>query len=149
MNSEIYQNSSYKELAIKNCYNTVEYLLKENLDFAIVTYTNVIDYNPEIPSDVAEFEESAIFLIAGYSKQSATVTDGYLSFEAAFGESNFGSVLSIPLEAIMQVALDDDLLLVNYYEPKVKEVSNQDISLQSLLNNPENQKLIKKRVAKK
>lgn len=149
MSDKIYQEEAYKELVIKNCYNTLEFLLIKNLDFMIISYTNVIEFNPEIPEDIATFDESSLFIISGYTKESARLTDEYLIFEAGFGNSNYGSILKIPLEAIMQIVLDEDVLHINYFEPIIKEENFEEISLQSLLNNPENQKLLKKRIEKK
>jgi hypothetical protein len=143
---EFFEKKSYKELVVKNCYNTLDFLLKEGLDFSIATYTNVIKCNPEIPKDIIEFDESALFVIANYTKESSLLTKEYFSFEAGFGEENFGSTITIPLEAIMQIIVDEEILHISYYEPKVPVEKN---SMEMLLNNPENQKLLKKKLAKK
>jgi len=139
---DIYQKSSYKDLVIKNAYNTLEFLLKEGVDFAIATYSNVIEFNPPIPKEIIEFDESVLFIISNYSKESAYLTKSDFVFEAGFGKENFGSTLKIPLEAIMQIILNEDILHISYYEPKVEEKLS---SMELLLNNPENQKLLKKR----
>jgi len=143
---EYFEKSSYKELVIKNCYNTLEFLLQEGYDFSIATYTNVIEFNPPIPKEIVEFDESVLFIIANYTKDSSILTKKEFIFEAGFGEDNFGSTLTIPLEAIMQIILDEDILHISYYEPKLKIEKN---SMEMLLNNPENQKLLKKKLAKR
>jgi len=149
MNKELFKKDSYKELSIKNCYNTLEFLINEGVDFAIVCYTNVIEFNPEIPESIAKFDENVLFIISGYTKESAILSKEYLQFEAGFGDSGFGSVLNIPLEAIFQIVLEDDILYLSNYKPKKRVVNSEELSLQNLLNNPENQKLLKKRVNKK
>jgi len=143
---DIYEKDSYRDLVVKNCYNALEFLLKEGLDFAVASFTNVIEFNPPIPTEVVEFDESALFVIANYTKDSTHLTKTHISFEAGFGESNFGSTLTIPLEAIMQLIIDEDIIHISYYEPKIKVDKN---SMDLLLNNPENQKLLKKRANKK
>jgi hypothetical protein len=143
---ELFKKDSYKDLVIANCYNTLDVLLKEGLDFSIATYTNIIDFNPPIPSEIIEFDESALFTIAGFTKESAILNKNNLSIETGFGRENYGSVLTIPLEAIMQIFTGEDILHISYYEPVVKVELD---SMELLLNNPENQKLLKKKVAKK
>ena len=143
---EFFEKKSYKELVVKNCYNTIDFLLKEGLDFSIATYTNVMKCNPKIPKDIIEFDESALFIIANYTKDSSLLTKEYFSFEAGFGDENFGSTITIPLEAIMQIIVEEEILHISYYEPKVAVEKN---SMEMLLNNPENQKLLKKKLAKK
>jgi len=143
---DFFEKNSYKELVVKNCYNTIDFLLKEGLDFSIATYTNVMKCNPEIPKDIIEFDESALFIIANYTKDSSLLTKEYFSFEAGFGDENFGSTITIPLEAIMQIIVDEEILHISYYESKVPVEKN---SMEMLLNNPENQKLLKKKLAKK
>jgi len=143
---ELFEKNSYKNLVIQNCYNTLEFLLKEGLDFSLATYTNVIEFNPPIPKEVAVFDESALFVIADYTKQSTILNKKSITFEAGFGDENFGSTLTIPLEAIMQLFVGEDILHISYYEPKVIIEQN---SMELLLNNPENQKLLKKKITKK
>jgi len=143
----LYKKKSYKELSKKNIYNTIEFLLKEGAEFSIIAYANFIDFNPKIPKDIVEFEEITMLMIAGYSFESALLDKDNFSFEAGFGEKNYGSVLSMPLEAIMQIRIDDNLLAINYYEPKKEKKLENSIDI--LLNNPENQKFLKKNINKK
>jgi len=143
---ELFKKCEYKELVVKNCYNTLKFLLKEGVDFSIATYTNVIEFNPPIPQEIATFDESALFVIANYTKESTTIDKSSITFETGFGNENFGSILTIPLEAIMQIFVGEEILHISYYEPKVKIVQN---SMELLLNNPENQKLLKKKITKK
>ena len=141
---EFFQSKEYKELSKKNIHDTLELLLKRGMEFSIISYTNIIDFNPAIPNEIIEFDEIAMFIIAGYSFESSTLNKDTFSFEAGFGVENYGSILSIPLEAIVQIAIGEELLLINHYEPKEvipEEVNN---SIDILLNNPENLKLIKR-----
>ena len=141
--NELYKKSNYKEMSKLNIYNTLELLLNEGVEFNVIIYTNFIDFNPEIPKDIIEFNDITVFTIAGYSYESALVSKDTFSFEAGFGLENYGSILNIPLEAIIQIRLDEDVLLINYYEP-IKEQKTLN-SMDILLNNPENKKLLNKK----
>jgi len=136
---KLFEKDSYKNLVIKNNYNTIEFLFKEGIEFSIVAYVDVIDFNPTIPTSVIKFEKQALFAIAGYSYESAVLEEKKLIFEAGFGAQNFGSVLTVPLEAISQIIVDKDIINISYYEPK--KINSMDI----LLSNPENLKLINKK----
>ena len=138
----LFKSDDYRELVEKNNYNTIEFLLKMGVDFGIVAYTDFINFNPEIPKSIIDFDRYALFIIAGYSKESAVLNKESLSFEAGFGESNYGSHLTIPLEAIAQIVVGEDIISISLYEPK-KRVEPKN-SMDLLLNNPENQTLLKK-----
>jgi len=140
--SNLLESNAYRELVLKNNYNTLEFLLKSGVDFGIVAYTDFIDFNPTIPSSIIEFEKFALFMIAGYSKESALLEGKTLSFEAGFGANNYGSLLTIPLEAIAQIVVGDEIISISQYEPK--EIQEPQNSMDLLLNNPENQTLLKK-----
>jgi len=140
---DIFEKESYKEVVIKNNYNIIDFLLKEHVEFAILTYTNVIKFNPPIPKEIIEFEKQALFAIAAYTLDSAYLEGKNFIFEAGFGQENFGSTLIVPLEAIYQIVVEDIIVAISYYEPKVIN------SMEILLNNPENLKLIKRRKSNK
>jgi hypothetical protein len=135
----IYESLEYKELAIKNNYNTLEFLLNSSSEFSIVCYIDVVEFNPPVPSSIIEFDNLTLFNIANYTLESASLDKKSFTIETGFGAQNFGSLLRIPLEAIYQIIYKNDLLCINYHEPKVPEDS-MDI----FLNNPENFKLVKK-----
>ncbi len=141
---EFFQSNEYKELSKKNIYDTLALLLKKGIEFSIISYTNVINFNPIIPKEIIEFDEIAMFIIAGYSYESSSLNKETFNFEAGFGAENYGSVLSIPLEAIVQIAIGEELLLINHYEPKENIPEEVNKSMDILLNNPENLKLIKR-----
>jgi len=139
---DIFDTQKYIETVKQNNFNIINLLLKEGLEFAIITHTNVIEFNPPIPKEIMEFDKIARFNVYSYSYESSLLTKDSLFFEAGFGEENFGSKLEVPLEAIHQILLDDVTLSLNYHEPKLKNRSN---SMDILLNNPKNLKLLKKR----
>jgi hypothetical protein len=135
----IYKRLEYKELAIKNNYNTLEFLLNSSSEFSIVCYTDVVEFNPPVPSSIIEFDNLTLFNIANYTLESASLDEKSFTIETGFGAQNFGSLLTIPLEAIYQIIYKNDLLCINYYKPKVPKSS-----MEIFLNNPENLKLLRK-----
>ena len=138
----LFESDGYRELIEKNNYNTIEFLLETGVAFSIVAHTDFITFNPEIPTSVIEFDKFSLFMITGYSQESAVLERKNFIFEAGFGESNYGSLLTIPLEAIAQIIVGEDLISISYYEPKKREISKNSLDL--LLSNPENQILLKK-----
>jgi len=139
MQNDIYQTENYRKNIIKSNYYILNFLLTQNVPFTIVCHTNVIDFNPPVPKEIIEFEELTIFNIANFTLESARLSDTNLTIETGFGSENFGSVLTIPLEAIYQIVHKNELVAINYYKPKTI-VDSMDI----FLNNPENLKLVKK-----
>jgi hypothetical protein len=92
-------------------------------------------------------------MLAEYSYESSKLTTETLSFEAGFGESNFGSIVTIPLLAIKQVFLEEYLVALNvaeYTQPIKEEVVEEDTinSMEMLLKNPNNAKLLKNKKKK-
>ena len=140
---EVYQSENYRKNIIKSNYYILNFLITQNLDFAVVCHINSVEFNPPVPKSIIEFEKLTIFNVANYTLESAHLSDNSLVIETGFGQENFGSVLTISLDGIYQIIHNNELLAVNYYEPKTKKDS-MDI----LLNNPENLKLIKKNYKK-
>jgi hypothetical protein len=72
-----------------------------------------------------------------------------LYFEAGFGAENFGSNVTVPLYAIMQILVDDNPIFINLSYPPVKEEKEEDKGLEKsmkvFISNPENEKLLKKK----
>jgi len=144
---ELFQNREYKEISKKHLYNIISFLLKEGIEFSIIAYSKFIEFNPKIPKEIMEFDEITMFAIANYTFESATIDRDFLYFEAGFGIENYGSNLKVPLEAIIQVIVDESVVAINYYEPK--ETIQEKNSMEALLNNPENLKLLKRKKGKK
>jgi len=91
-------------------------------------------------------------MLANYSFESASLEDNYLSFEAGFGPENIGALVQIPITAIRQIFVGEYPILINVSpSSKTEEISDEKIeedednSMNALLNNPENAKLLKKK----
>ncbi|HFQ60695.1 MAG TPA: hypothetical protein ENK39_00150, partial [Epsilonproteobacteria bacterium] len=122
-----------------------------NQDFSIACEVKYITFMPELPTNLKEtFHETVLFVLSGYTFESAGLDADYLTFEAGFGEENFGSTVSVPLLAIQQLFVGDNPIILNLAKPmseieKQKETHSlsKKSSMEALLNNPENKKLLK------
>jgi len=148
MTINLFQTAEYKQLMQNHLFQTIEYLFHKNQEFAIVCETKLITYNPKLPLSISEaFDETVLFILSGYTFESANIDKDYFSFETGFGEENFGSNVTIPLLCIKQIFIGDHPVVVNlakFEKEKVKHGSSKT-SMEALLKNPENKKLLKKK----
>ncbi len=148
MTTNIFQTTQYKQIMQKHIFETIEYLFSQNQEFAIACEVKHLNFNPQLPLDILDnFNETVLFVLAGYTFESASIDSDYFSFEAGFGENNFGSTVTLPLLSIKQLFVGDNPLLFNLatYEKKIEKESSTNLSMEALLNNPENKKLLKNR----
>ncbi len=138
---EIYQSKEYKNSIIKSHKAFLEFLISNQISFTIIAHTHAIYFKPEIPSSVIKFDKLLRLDIANYTLETSKVENDELIIQTAFGIENFETILSIPLEAIFQIAIKQDLIALNYYIPKEREKN----SLNIFLNNPANAKILNKR----
>jgi hypothetical protein len=154
MTINLLQTQEYKAMMSEHIFKTIQYLFEKNQEFAIACEIKHITFSPELPDSILEsFDETVLFILSGYTFESATLEDTYFSFEAGFGSENFGSTVHVPLLAIKQLFLGDHPIILNLAEhsvenkdtDKIPKEKGQKNSMKSLLNNPENKKLLKKR----
>ncbi len=147
MTINLFQTPQYKTLIQEHIVKTITYLFEKNQEFAVACEVKHIAFNPPLPKSILDtFEETVLFILHGYTFESATIDEEYFSFEAGFGEENFGSTVQVPLLCIKQVFVGDHPIVFNLakYEGE-KKSSTSKSSMEALLNNPENQKLLKKK----
>ena len=143
MSDKILDNNSYKDIINHSIKEFISLLFSLNKDFLIICETKFIDFTPELPKEIQKnFNESIVFSISGYAMETAQLIDESISFTAGFGEEDFASTITIPLLAIKQVVIDEEVVFVNLTTPKKDIV---DKSMNALLNNPENKKFIRKK----
>jgi len=146
MTINLFQTTEYKAIMHEHIFKTMEYLFQKNQEFAIACEIKHIDFNPELPQSIADtFNDTVLFILSGYTFESATLTEDSVYFEAGFGENNFGSTVSVPFLAITQLMVDDHPIIFNLAKHMAKKEPTAKKSMESLLNNPENKKLLKKR----
>ena len=146
MTINLLQTPEYKELASEHIYKTIVYLFNKNQEFAIACVIKHLTFTPELPHEIKDsFQDIALFILSGYTFESATLNNDTFIFEAGFGENNFGSTITVPLLAIKQLLLEDTPIILNLSEYTKPKPANEKNSMASLLNNPENKKLLKRR----
>ncbi len=149
MQTDIFQTPAYQELISTHLEKTIEFLFDNNQEFALACETKFLLFEPELPQDIFDgFGESVLFILTGYTYETAKLEDGYFSFEAGFGDENFGSLVTMPLLAVKQIFVGEYPIAINISEPSETEQSpdaNSIKSMEALLSNPENKKLLKKK----
>ena len=152
MTINLFQTPEYKKLMEEHIEKTIGYLFNKNQEFALACEIKYVSFTPELPSEIKEtFNETVLFVLSGYTYETAKLEEEYFYFEAGFGADNFGSTVAVPILAIKQVFVGDHPIVLNLAEPvnkeEVSDVSKKS-SMEALLNNPENKKLIKKKSSK-
>jgi hypothetical protein len=128
---------------------TIEILLKKGVNFSILTNVAEISFEPPLPEEIrSTFKPITMFVLAGYTFESCIVDDWGVSFEAGFGHDNFGSLVSVPMLSVLQIIVDETPVLINLSvdveeKPKTKSKGVKR-SMEALLSNPENEKLLNK-----
>ena len=150
MTINLLQTPEYRALIQTHIFETIKYLFNKNQEFALACEIKYITFTPELPAEIKEsFDDTVLFILSGFTFESAQLDEEYFSFEAGFGSDNFGSTVSVPLLAIKQLFVGDNPIVINLAHPvieseKKKEVSaSKKSSMEALLNNPENKKLLK------
>jgi hypothetical protein len=145
MTINLFQTPEYRELMVEHIEKTVSYLFNKNQEFALACEIKHVTFDPELPLDIKDtFKETVLFVLSGYTYETAKLEKGYFYFEAGFGSDNFGSTVAVPILAIKQVFVGDHPIVLNLAEPAKEKFSKQN-SMEALLNNPENKKLLKKK----
>lgn len=110
----IITNKEYREITTKQIKELLLFLMKENEEFGITANLNGITFTPDIPQSIKRhFTKYTLFSLANYTLESLELHDNYITFEAGFGEENFGSVCKIPYFAIFQISIANSILYIN------------------------------------
>jgi len=144
---ESFHTEAYKALIQEHLYNTILFLLENGIEFSLAAEIRHCTFSPDLPSEITEtFEDVVLFVMAGYTFESAQVDEEHFFFEAGFGASGFGSHVTIPLLAIKQIFVEEYPVAINISEPRRQKITQQNntLSMEALLKNPENKKLLKK-----
>jgi len=154
MTIDLLQTPQYRALMQSHIFETIKYLFDKDQEFALACEVKHITFTPELPAEIkGSFDETVLFILSGFTFESAQLNEDDFSFEAGFGSENFGSTVSFPLLSIKQIFVGESPLVINLAHPvmkseKEKEVSaskkaSTNASMKALLNNPENKKLLK------
>jgi hypothetical protein len=149
---DIIKSPSFARVMENQVRDLLIYLFENDQNFGVLCKLDHVFFDPKLPTHIEnEFKSLTLFFLAGYTFESARINDDMLIFEAGFGAENIGSFVSVPLLSIAQIIVDDTPILINLALPQEKRTAvniekNEGIqnSMNSFLNNPENQKLLKK-----
>lgn len=154
MLSELLKDENFKDMLTEHTEDITHFLIEHSVDFGILCNLSEITFNPELPETIGKtLKPLTLFILSGYTLESAHVDseEEMLYFEAGFGEENFGSVVGVPIDAIIQIAIEDTVIHINLAasiqrpkkEKKVKSKASEENSMNAFLSNPENDKFKK------
>ena len=147
---EMMKEEAYRALMERQLTEMIDFLMENDRPFGIVCRLEFVTFDPPLPDEIAKnLKDLTLFMIAGYTFESFTIEGDQLSFEAGFGADNFGSIVSMPILAIVQILFDDTPISLNLASPRPYSLQEQQeegiqSSLETFLNNPENRKFLKK-----
>lgn len=142
MINNIIESEEYKRLVEIQIKETIVFLLNKNQEFSITANIEPINFEPELPKAIKDqMHKFSLFILSNYTYTTVQVDNEYISFEAGFGNENFGSVVKIPLHAVFQIVVDESILYLNSVATVEKFNKNlKKNSFNVFKNNPNNKK---------
>lgn len=146
----ILAQKNFSHMMQKHAMEVVAYLLKEGVNFSILTNIADVKFAPELPAHISQnFKPITMFFLAGYTFESTQLNTETISFEAGFGSENYGSIVTVPMHALLQIIVEEIPIFINLSTPpkvEEKKPTQEGIkrSMDALMSNPENQKLLKR-----
>ncbi|WP_456453007.1 hypothetical protein [Hydrogenimonas sp.] len=147
---DMIKHQEFQEMMEAHIKDMLAYFLENEQPFGLLCNLEYVTFDPPLPEEIGEnLNEVTLFMIAGYTFESFEFDEHTLFFEAGFGAQNFGSVVSMPILAVLQLLVEETPILINMARPMLdyKEKIQEDgvkSSLESFLSNPENRKFLKK-----
>ena len=142
-----FSDFEFVELMETHSREIVELLLDKGMLFSILVNITEVEFQPELPEKIKKsFKPITMFALAGYTYETIEIDDEYLEFEAGFGSEEIGSLVKVPLHAIIQILIEDTPIYINLSRKidKKKQKSKIERSKNIFLSNPENRKYLKK-----
>jgi len=137
MIQNIIEQPLYKDLMSSQIKQIIEYLQDNSEGFSITANIQGVSFEPELPAPISQnFAQFTLFTLANYTFESLQIEDDYITFEAGFGEENFGSFCTIPYFAIFQISMEGSILHINptatiqkYFLDEIDEDEQQQRSM--------------------
>ncbi|MDH5464645.1 MAG: hypothetical protein OEW60_03390 [Thiovulaceae bacterium] len=155
MLSELSHDKVFEKLLKKHIVSIIDHLLSNNYHFGVLCRIDNVTFSPLLDDNIqAEFRPLTLFFLAGYTFETAHMTQEHLIFEAGFGSDNTGSEVSVPLLDVIQIIVEETPIFVNSTSKVSQKAANvespdsekaRDTSFEALMSNPENQKLLRKK----
>ncbi len=146
MAQRILGDSEFSQLMKMHIAEILELLMQRGQFFSILTNITNISFEPALPAEItSNFKPITLFVIAEYTFESSSIDDEFLYFEAGFGQQNVGSVVTVPLNSIVQILIEETPIFINLAMELVPEKKEESVkkSTNIFLSNPENKGLIK------
>ena len=145
MLSDIFSDEKYQQIAKQNLENVIRYLIEEGIEFSVTANMKFVMFEPKLPPAIfSKLGSYALFALVGYTFETAKVDGNCLRFEASFGKENFVSSVEISLDAIFQVIVDEEILVLNPLATSkifVVQKPSPEKSKNIFKDNPNNKKL--------
>ena len=148
---DLIKENGFQQMMEAHIQEILAYLLEREQPFGLLCHLEYVTFDPPLPEEIAQnLNEVTLFMIAGYTFESFEFDEHTLFFEAGFGPQNFGSVVSMPILAVLQLLVEETPLLINMARPMAdyrerREESGIRSSMETFLSNPENKKFLKKK----
>lgn len=149
---DLLQDIEFADLMQRHLYEVIGFCQERDFHMGITCQVERLQFDPPLPEAIASsLQPVSLFMLAGYTFESLELYEDYLTFEAGFGPNNFGTLVTVPLPAVLQVAMEEVPLMVNMARPLApadpagRERKENDASLSVFLKNPENAKFFKKK----
>lgn len=148
MLQHVLSDPSFSKEMKRHVKEVISMLLQQGINFSLLTNVSEISFNPPLPAEIkATFKPITMFYLAGYTFESCTIDEQELTFEAGFGHQNFGAFVSIPILSVLQIIIEETPILINLSVDTQaiikKEGQGIKKSMEALLSNPENERLLK------
>ncbi|BCD60773.1 MULTISPECIES: hypothetical protein [unclassified Nitratiruptor] len=141
---DLLQDEEFSVILKNHAIDIIQYLFEKNQEFGVLVDLKRVTFEPMLPEDIYKnLPEFTLFLLMNYTYESAYLENGQLTFEAGFGPQNFGSKVTVPVEAIIQIIVDETPIFVNLTASIAKKEKPKS-SMEALLSNPENRRFLKK-----
>lgn len=143
MMSNFFSDDEFVDLMKAHVRENIELMLDKGTFFSILVNILEVEFEPKLPENItSSFKPITLFALAGYSYESIEIQEDYLVFEAGFGSDNFGSIVQVPYNCIIQMLIDDTPIFINLSRKLDKDKQHTKIerSKNIFLSNPENQK---------
>ena len=116
MIGKLIKDHAFAEMMNEHAEDVLEFLVEEGVEFGILCNLSEVSFDPPLPEEVAAgLKPLTLFVLAGFTFESARIDfeQRELIFEAGFGPENFGSVVSVPVGAVIQISIEDTVIFIN------------------------------------
>jgi len=146
------EQEEFKELLNDHSAEILSYFLDNNIEFGVLCNLADVTFQIKLPDEIySSLKPLTLFMVAGFTFESAYIRDDdALIFEAGFGTDNFGTIVEVPIDSVLQIVIGETVVYINLTAtlPKKKKSEinkgSEERSIDAIFTNPENKKLFKK-----